>query len=137
MEDKYKKLFKNIEIIEVPKGLEARITTWIDKKEKRLARIRIFAFGGSAVASFGASFWAMVYLIKSVEETGFWQYFSIIFSENGAALAYWKELSISLAESLPITSCVMFFAAIGFFVWSFAKVLTNMPKNVSASLLTN
>jgi len=123
MEDKYKKLLGFINSIEPPKGLETRVMARISGEEKRLARIKIWAFGGSSIASFGLLLWAVIYLVKSVRESGFWQYFSLVFSENGAIFAYWRELSLSLAESLPIASFIIFFAAIGFFVWSFANAV--------------
>ena len=125
IEDKYKKLLGTVNLIEPPKGLGARILERINVEEKRLVRIRTWAFGSEAIASFGLSLWAVIYLIKSAQESGFFQYLSLIFSENGAALAYWRELSLSLAESLPVVSFIIFFAAIGFFIWSFTKMLGN------------
>jgi hypothetical protein len=123
MKDKYKKLFGYVNLIEPPKGLEEQIINRISIEEKRLARIRIFVFGGSSVVSFGFSLWAVIYLANSIKETGFWQYLSLIFSENGAIFAYWRELSLSLAESLPIVGFITFFIAIGFFIWSFTNML--------------
>lgn len=129
MEDRYKKLFGYINLIEPPQGLQTRILARIDIEEKRFAKIRTLAFSGSAAASFGLSLWAVVYLVNSVRETGFWQYFSLIFSENGAMLAYWRELSFSLAESLPITGLIIFLSAIGFFIWSSANILNRDNHN--------
>ena len=123
VEEKYKKLLGSVNLLEPPKGFGAQIFNRINMEEKRLARIRIFAFGASTVASFAFSLWAVIYLVNSIKETGFSQYFSLIFSENGAVLAYWRELSLSLAESLPIVSLIVFLCAIGLFIWSFANVL--------------
>jgi hypothetical protein len=123
MEEKYKKLIGSINLIEPPKELRARIINRIDMEQKRLFRIKAWVFGSTSIASFSLSLWAVVYLIKSASASGFWQYFSLIFSENGSVLSYWRELSFSLAESLPITSFIMFFAAIGFFIWSFTNML--------------
>jgi hypothetical protein len=128
MQNKYKKLFGYINLIEPPKGLGGRIMNIINVEEKRLARIRAWAFGSSTVASFGLSMWTVVYLIKSANESGFWQYLSLIFSENGAVLAYWRELSLALVESLPIASLIIFLAAVGFFIWSATNMLSDAKK---------
>jgi hypothetical protein len=125
MEDKYKKLLGSINIIEPPKGLEGRILARINMEEKRLARIRTWLFGSTSVASLGLSIWAVVYLTDSIKQTGFWQYFSLLFSGDSAIYAYWKELSFSLAESLPIVSLIIFLTAVGFFIWSFGKTITH------------
>jgi hypothetical protein len=123
IEDKYEKLFGYANLVEPPKGLEEQIFNFIGKEEKRLAKIRTWAFGGGTAVSFGFSLWAVIYLIKDFNQTGFWQYFSLIFSENGVMLTYWRELSFSLAESLPITSLIIFLIAIAFLIWSSANVL--------------
>lgn len=123
MEDKYKKLFGYINLIEPPKGLQSRILAKISMEEKRFAKIKVWAFGGSTAVSFCASLWAIIYLVGSIKATGFWQYFSLIFSENGAMLAYWRELSFSLAESLPIVSLIIFLTTTCFFIWSVANVM--------------
>jgi len=123
MEDKYKKLLSSINLIEPPPGLRNRILAKIVAEEKRLAQTKTWVFGSTALTSFGLSLWAVVYLIKSVQTSGFGQYFSLIFSENGTILTYWRELSLSLAESLPITSLIIFLTAVGFFIWSFANIM--------------
>jgi len=133
MEDKYKKLFGYINLITPPKGLHELILVRINIEEKCLVKIRTWIFGSSTAVSFGLSLWAVVYFIKSVNETGFWQYFSLIFSENGAMLAYWRELTLSLAESLPIVSLIIFLTTTGFFVWSFANMLR---KDTNVFMLT-
>jgi hypothetical protein len=127
-DEKYKKLFGYVNLIEPPKGLGRRIVAGIDAEEKRLARIRIWIFGSGSVASFGLSLWAVIYFVKSVGETGFWQYFSLLFSGDGAVYAYWKELTFSLAESLPIVSLIMFLAVVGFFIWSSTNTIKKLTK---------
>jgi hypothetical protein len=136
MEDKYRKLLGSINLIEPPKGLGGQILTRINTEEKRLAKIRVFAFGGSGIVSFSFSFWAIIYLVNSIKESGFWQYLSLIFSENGAVLAsYWRELSFSLIESLPIVGLMIFLGAIGLFIWSAANMAKN--RHIFVNYMTN
>jgi len=125
MQDGYKKLFNCVDLIEPPGKLGPKIINYINSEEKRLAAFRARVFRSTSVASFGFFLWATVYLVNSVQQTGFWQYFSLIFSENGTVLAYWRELSLSIIESLPILSLIIFLAAVGLFIWSSAKVITH------------
>jgi hypothetical protein len=133
MEEKYKKLLGSINLVEPPKGLAGRVLAMISMEEKRMAKVRTWIFGSASVASFGLSLWAVIYLVESVKQSGFWQYFSLIFTDK-VALTYWRELSLSLVESLPIVSVIVFLAAVGFFIWSFSKAV---EKNSHAFLLTN
>jgi hypothetical protein len=122
IEEKYKKLFKYISLAELPEGLEKRVLSAITKNERQTARLKNWIFGGISTISFAFSSWAVIYLVKSVESSGLWQYLSLAFSENGTLLAFWKEFSLTLAESLPITSIVMFLITIGLFIWSITKI---------------
>jgi hypothetical protein len=122
-EKKYKKLFGYINLTEPPRGLRGQILSLVGNEQKRLAKIRTWAFGSGSIISFGFSLWAIIYLVSSVKESGFWQYFSLLFSGDSAVYLYWHELSLSLIESLPITGLIIFLTAIGFFIWSFANTL--------------
>jgi hypothetical protein len=122
MEDNYKKLFGYINLIEPPKGFEAQILRFINLKEKRATRFNVLVFGSTSLTSFGLSLWAGIYLVKSVKETGFGQYFSLIFWSDSTVYAYWKELGIALVESLPIVGIILFLVASGFLIWSFTKI---------------
>ena len=126
MEDSYKKFLNNLKQIKSPRGLSGRILMRIRTEERKLERVRIFVFGSSAVVSFGLSLWAVVYLVNSFQQTGFWQYLSLLFSENGAVLVYWREFSLSLAESLPVVGLIITLASIGFFIWSSTSMLKNI-----------
>jgi hypothetical protein len=122
MEDKYKKLFGYINLIEPPKSLGERILARINTEEKRAMRLKAWAFGSASFASLGFSLWAVVYLVGNLNETGFCQYLSLLFSGDSTVYYYWKEISLSIAESLPIVSIILFLTAIGFFIWSITKL---------------
>jgi hypothetical protein len=126
-ENKYKKLFGYINLIEPPRGLGARIVNAINAEERRLARFKVWAFGGASLASFGFSLWAIVYLLKSAQQSGFLQYLSLIFSDI-TALAYSREIALSLTESLPIAGLILSLLAIGFFIWSVTKISPPAPS---------
>jgi hypothetical protein len=123
MEEKYKKLFGYINLIEPAKGLETRILARINKEEKHLMIFKALAFGSTSLASLGFSLWAIIYLANNLKQSGFWQYLSLLFSGDGTVYYYWRELSLSIVESLPIVSLIIFLAAIGILVWSVANTI--------------
>lgn len=121
MEDKYAKLFRNLETREAS-GLESKIIARLRAEEGRLARVKSFVFGTSSAASFGFSVWAVAYLAECIKTSGFGHYLSLALSGDGAIYSYWREIGLSLAESLPIVGFITVLAAIGFFIWSFTKI---------------
>jgi hypothetical protein len=125
MEEQYKKLFKTLAYEKAPIDLEKKIKLRILAEEERLSRNKALIFGLSTATSLSLSLWAAFLLIRSLSESGFWNYLSIVVSENVAVISYWRELSFSLVESLPLVGLIIFFATAGSFIWSFA----NMSKN--------
>jgi hypothetical protein len=125
MGDRYKELFEKLNHTETPVGLEERILLRIKTEERHFSRVKSLTFGVSTVTSLGIFLWTFVFLTESLKESGFWQYISLLFSENGTILIYWRELFYSLAESLPIIGLIIVLMSTGFFIWS----LTNLYKN--------
>ena len=58
---------------------------------------------------------------SSLSSSDFGNYFSLIFSDTNTALAVWKELSISILETLPIFGIGLFLASIYLLFWSARK----------------
>lgn len=121
MDKGYRKLFGHLDLMESPNNLKSQIVKKIETKEKRLQTARVWIFGSSSIASLGLALSTVIYLANSIKQTGFWQYFSLIFSENKLILDYWREFTLSLIESLPIVGLIILLASIGFFVWSFSN----------------
>jgi len=94
---------------------------FINSEEKKAVRFRAWVFGSTSLASLGFTLWAAIYLVSNATTSGFWQYFSLIFWSDSTVYVYWRELSVALVESLPITSIILFLVATGFLIWSFTK----------------
>lgn len=124
-EEKYKNLLSKLAKLEPSKGLESKILLRIAAEEKKAAKISAVYSWGSAVASLGLSVWAGIYLAKSFKESGFWEYFSLLISENAAIAGYWKELTFSLAESLPILGTMAMLSSLALLIWSLSKAFKN------------
>lgn len=116
--------------IPVPKDLTSRIHDAIAKAH--VARRRMMVFVGS---TFGAlSLASMVLLVRtiytSLEASGFFSYISILFSDGSA---YWKEIGLSILDSLPVWGIAAFLAVTTAFIVSTAQVIRNTRKTFITS----
>jgi len=123
MEYKYKKLFGYVNLIEPPKGLEENIVARIKLERKQADRFWFFISGVSAAFSLAAIVPLISYLDNSFSQSGFYQYFSLLFSGDSAIYAYWKELGAALVESAPIVGLIIFLSIVALFIWSSANLL--------------
>ena len=103
--------------IELPEGIFERIMGRI-RKEQRLSAIRrrlaIFSFGiiGSLAAFIPVS--KLVY--SSFVDSGFVQFFSLLFSDFGVVATYWQNFTMVLLETLPaISLAILLFVIFIFF----------------------
>ncbi len=116
---------KTLRDINPPEGLEKSILGEIYKREKRGALVRFISTGLVAVASCLGIIPAVIYLVQSISSSGFLQYVSLLSSDGTSLLTYWKEFSMSLAESLPLFSLTISIALLGIFIWSLSKAAKN------------
>jgi ABC-type multidrug transport system permease subunit len=114
----YERLFKNINRLEPPEFLLGNILTAIEAKKRKTARIRLALFGTFALASLAALFPAIQYFIAEFSQSGFYQYFSLLFSDWNLAITYWNDFVLSLAEALPVLATAAVLSAIFVFLGS-------------------
>jgi len=113
MHKDYEKLFTHLEPMEPPMGLLNRVMNRI-REEKQLIilkrRMVIFSVGLLAsVAIFIPVFrWVQADLIQS----GFLQFFSLVFSDFKIVITYWQNFGMSLLETIPAVSLAVLFATI-------------------------
>ncbi len=75
----------------------------INSEKIRLAKARLVYGSIIGVASVFALVPTWQYFLSEFTQSGFYQYLSLILSD-GITSAYWKELGLTLAESLPVLS---------------------------------
>lgn len=118
----------------IPKGLRQHVLLSIGREEYRRARNYLLI----SAAIVPASLWGVIttgqQLMLSMQQSGFCQYFSLLFVGDSAVFAYWQELFYSLIESLPIWGTLMLIAALITFIWSGAMAVTNIRR---LSMITN
>ena len=101
MKNDLEKLFEKIEIQNL-NSLESRILAKIGRLELGQARRKVvFSWLGGGL-SFAAIFPLLINLFGQLQVSGFGTYFSLLFTDTGAVLGYWREFLLALFESLPL-----------------------------------
>jgi hypothetical protein len=129
---KLTKIFKNAKY-EPDSKLAFSIWSTLIAKDKHATQIKMWSLASVLFASLIGLVPAFQILLSGLAHSGFYEYFSLIFSDGGSMITYWKELSLSLAESLPVMSIV--FALSLFFVCflSLKYLIKQISRNQSLS----
>jgi len=127
MRKDYEKLFTYITSPVPPKDLFSKIISNIElSKRKRVLIKRVAVFSVSLLGSLAALVPAVLILRTNFTESGFYQYFSLMFSDFGTIISYWQDYFTSLLESLPVFSLIFLLLSILWFISS----LEYLAKNI-------
>lgn len=130
MTAEFKKILNKIEREEMPLpiNLVNKIILSVDKKVSHDSKIKALGLSFVSFISFLISIPIISQIITSFTQSGFYNYISIIFSDSDVAFIYWKEILISLIESLPVIGIASLLAIVVVFIWSTIKA-TSEVKN--------
>ncbi|MFA6099373.1 MAG: hypothetical protein WC750_00665 [Patescibacteria group bacterium] len=111
-----------------PAGMFEMINCAINR-EKKLRSIKrravAFASGLAILSGFMATFWNVLW--QEIAQSSFAVYLQTALTDHNVLLTYWKEATMSLLESLPITNLIawllMAFFALGLLsmLWQIMK----------------
>ncbi len=127
--DKISHLFKSLESRELPKDLKPAIFLAIQKEKRKWILIDLVVSGTASVVSLIAVVLASIYTFSAFAQAGFFEYVSLLLSERTAALSYWKEIGLTIAEALPVFSLTILLATFLALVW-FAGRATRDTRNI-------
>ncbi len=107
------RFFSKLARAEVPNGLNERVLNNVYQRAQFLEKrnFKIFAFAGAT--SFLAMVLSLYQLFENAKQSGFFSYLSLLLSERINIVYYWKELSFSLVESMPLLSSLFLLASLG------------------------
>jgi len=111
MQEDIQKLFSKIKVSRLETGLMSKILLEIREQERKSAERRLFLH---LVIIFSGMFVFYYYIASTItilNEGGFWQYLSLLFSDFGAILASWQPYALSLLEVLPVTGLIILLSA--------------------------
>jgi hypothetical protein len=126
----------SMDVLKTPKGLKNKILISIRQEELRRARMYVFL----SMATISASLWGIIFAVKYVlagfYQTSFYSYFSLVFSDPDIAFSYWRELSFSLIEALPLLGITFSLIAVAILLTSVRFLAQNTKSNL-APLFSN
>jgi hypothetical protein len=92
------------------------------ERDERIARLKLWGFSVVGFISLAALVPTVRILSDDLAQSGFFDYFSLLavgFSFNSSVFSYWRELGLSLLESLPALIILFLLALIFIFFLSF------------------
>lgn len=92
--------------------LPERVIRAVTLAARRRAFLRIWGMLPVFLLSAFGAFFATQYTLSELSQSGFSSYLALLVSDGTALFAYWKELGITLAESLPLVGVTAFLAAV-------------------------
>ena len=117
--------------MDVPEGLSSSIIAKIRKEQQRNARLQLAISAPLAFISGVAVVFTFQYLTQELSRSGLGDYFSVLFSDGGAVLTYWREFALSLLEQIPILSMILFLSATLALLGSMRSLVKNIQTNFS------
>ncbi len=116
--------------IEPARDLKERVLARIHIEEKQATRRQVVFSGILSIMSFAGAIPALLFLLRSASESGFYEYMSLALTDLGPSSVYWKELLFSLAESAPVLAGALFLSAVALFIWSLTKTISTSQENI-------
>ena len=112
----------HIELHTPPEALSGRILLRIAKLERQKRDMRLGFFGVVFMCSVGIFIFAIQVAGKEFAQSGFFEYFKLLFSDSGVVASSWKEFGLSLVETLPVIASISVLAAIAFMFYSIRQL---------------
>ena len=128
MQDKLVKIFQKVKY-EPEANLSGNIWRKIIARDNLTVRFKLWAFGFAGLASLGGLIPVFKILFADFVRSGFFEYFSLIFSDTGSILSSWKEFVSSLMESLPVVSVVLTLSLLFICFLSLRYLMKQIGKN--------
>ncbi len=112
--------------INPPQGLLEKIIKRIRRKERVLVLRKTVIFSATLVLSVVCFVPAFKILLSNASQSGFINFFSLIFSDFSSVATYWKSFAMTLLETLPAVSLAFFMAVL----LTFLQSIKSLTKNI-------
>lgn len=119
---------KHPESIFPPDDLFCKITARIEREERILSLKRGILFSFGIVLPLATFFPVLRALVADIYGSGLAQYFSLVFSDTGAVVAYGGDYISSILESLPVFGIIKFLVIILVFLGSLRITARNLSE---------
>jgi len=120
----------NYEEIEPPAELLQKVINRIEKEERLLVlKKRVFGFFVGLIGLMTALIYSFNLAQATILESGFNQYFSLLFSDTAIIVNYWQSFFMTILESFPAAEIAFFLIALSG-VLQVVKILIKDLKNI-------
>jgi hypothetical protein len=103
-------------------NLEQDIISTIRRKQKQNIILKQSYFLITSILSFVGIIYSGFYIADAIAVSGSFQFASLVFYDI-SMLSYWKEISLSIAESFPFFGFALGMSVLTIFFWSLLKNL--------------
>lgn len=118
-------LYTVLKEVEPPSRLSAAIRARIAEAARRSARTKTLWLGIASLVFGILLVPAVQYAGQELYASGFYEYASLFFSDSSSVLSAWRELSLSMIESLPSFALLLLLALAGGLVWLVRRMVMN------------
>jgi hypothetical protein len=98
----YSELFERLPDEQPPRGVFEAISRRVIARLYR----RALAYRSLGYAALAGCIAGSVYLVRAVVESDIPRYISLLSTDGSSVLSYWKELAMSVSDSLPIPEMI-------------------------------
>jgi len=123
MNSNYEKLFATLTTPEPPAGLTEKILLRISRRERNVLGAKIAVSACMFGISVGMAVAGYINLVASLSQSGFFQIFSLAFSDFSSMAANFPDFAFSVMESFPIFTTALLLAGVMFSIWSMAALI--------------
>jgi uncharacterized membrane protein len=123
MNTNYEKLFATLTSPEPPVGLTEKILLRISRHERNILCSKIAVSACVFGVSVGVAVAGYINLMASLSRSGFFQIFSLIFSDFSSMVANFPDFAFSIMESFPIFTTALLLAGVMFAIWSMVALI--------------
>ncbi len=104
---------------------------WLElvKRSENRARTRLWVLSSFSLGSLAGSIFEFRALSQDFLHSGFYRYFSLVFSNGSTVLKYWKEFSLTLTDSIPVMSLILSLALVFVFFISLRYAVLQFNKS--------
>lgn len=103
----YQELFASFELPSHSPELLGRVMEKIEQKEHMALKRKLIFHSVFSVLSMAGLVLSWQWLQNNLASTGFWHFFSLLFSDSQVILAYWQNFALALIETLPVTALLL------------------------------
>jgi hypothetical protein len=120
--------------VEPPERLYGNVLMRIGQEERRRAKMFLFLSAQIALSSAFGIVFSVQYMLQGFYQSSFHTYFSLLLSDPDIVSTYWKEFTLSLADTIPFIGITISLITIAMLLVSVRVFVNNMRKGFSPAL---